>query len=377
MIWFSRGQACLPLPSLGIQALVDFSNGFALPTLAQGSTGKAGDGTWITVLPLPSNGAFAGSTLYAQAFSVDSVSPLSLLYTQGLRFTFRMSISPLFSALYDRMAYQKLVVDAKSGLALWNANAIKGFSYVGTEKYSCGGQTHWIVNVVDDKYKIPFVLIPGGSFIMGDMPMTIYPVHWVHVEPFLLAKTEITQSQWQSVMGSQPWQGTKLFGPYPTCAANWITWNLATLSPTYSFCGRTGWRLPSESEWEYACRAGTTTDFSFGNDWKKDLKDYAWFRDNANDYPHKVATKLPNSFGLHDMHGNVCEWVQDTHFQYYYGAPTNGSAWEKPSTWNYRVIRGGAQQFDAYACRSGNRSSSPPNGTNRLDPGFRPALSLR
>ena len=134
-------------------------------------------------------------------------------------------------------------------------------------------------------------------------------------------------------------------------------------------------RLPSESEWEYACRAGTTTAYSFGDD-ESLLGDYAWYLDNAGKagerYAHPVGQKLPNAWGLYDMHGNVWEWCEDPWHDNYDGAPTDGSVWPTGGRSRDRVLRGGSWGGNARHCRS-----APRNGhwsEHRNDPnGFRVA----
>ena len=136
-------------------------------------------------------------------------------------------------------------------------------------------------------------------------------------QPFGLGKYEVTQGQWKSVMGTEPWEGQSSVQIGEDNPATYVSWDDAT-----EFCKKltqresTGeeYRLPTEAEWEYACRAGTTTAYSFGDD-EKQLGEYAWFNGNALDvdekYAHAVGLKKPNPWGLHDMHGNVAEWCSD------------------------------------------------------------------
>jgi formylglycine-generating enzyme required for sulfatase activity len=125
--------------------------------------------------------------------------------------------------------------------------------------------------------------------------------------------------------------------------------------------GRT-YRLPSEAEWEYACRAGTTTAYSFGDDISQ-LGAYAWFYDNSNQQTHPVGEKQPNAWGLYDMHGNVWEWCQDRWHGSYQGAPGDGSAWETGSEKN-RLLRGGSWASGNGNCRVAYRNCAHDPGSS-------------
>jgi len=130
--------------------------------------------------------------------------------------------------------------------------------------------------------------------------------------------------------------------------------------------GTNKYRLPSEAEWEYACRAGTTTRYSFG-DSDSMLGEYAWYTDNSGSKTNQVGQKKPNPWGLYDMHGNVWEWVQDAGHSDYNGAPTDGSAWEESGS--YRVFRGCGWGSPAGYCRSAVRCYDARGRSNNL--GFR------
>lgn len=120
------------------------------------------------------------------------------------------------------------------------------------------------------------------------------------------------------------------------------------------------YRLPCEAEWEYVCRAGTTTRYSFGDDESK-LGDYAWYSENSGSETHPVGQKKPNSWGLYDMHGNVLEWCQDKWHDNYNGAPSDGSSWDESGSSSLRVYRGGSWSRNAGDCRSAIRYYDVPD----------------
>lgn len=211
---------------------------------------------------------------------------------------------------------------------------------------------------------LELVRVPAGSFEMGSALDPGYsadsemPAHTVTIgSEFQLGKYEVTQAQWNAVMGSVP-AGQMVTGPnYPVAMVSW------TMSQSFltalNALGLGTYRLASEAEWEYACRAGSNTRWCFGDDVAQ-LVNYAWYSPNTT--VKTVGTKLPNAFGLYDMHGNVYEWVQDWYHGTYVGAPTNGSAWESP-TGTSRVLRGGNYANAAVYCRSAYRNYNTPGGT--------------
>lgn len=200
-----------------------------------------------------------------------------------------------------------------------------------------------------------FVLIPAGSFTMGsDKSSDAKPVHKVTLtKPFYMGKYEVTQEQWDKIMGSN-----RSFhkGPKnPVANVAWLECQnfLYTLNknvPDRKF------RLPTEAEWEYACRAGSTTDYCYG-DGEADLHEYAWYESNSNNMTHPVGEKKPNAWGLYDMHGNVSEWCQDDYDNTYESAPADGSAWIRSfrSAPEDPVYRGGSFSSDASTLRSAGR----------------------
>ncbi|MFN9717593.1 MAG: SUMF1/EgtB/PvdO family nonheme iron enzyme [Planctomycetota bacterium] len=196
------------------------------------------------------------------------------------------------------------------------------------------------------------VLIPAGTFLMGSPASEKdrsedETQHQVTLSTgFYMGRTEVTQGQWRAVMGTEPWKGYAEADDQN--AASYIRWDEAT-----EFCnqlsqkeGKT-YRLPTEAEWEYACRAGTTTRFYFGDD-ESLLGEYEWFIGNAWDkdekYAHRVGQKKPNPVGLYDMHGNQNEWCSDQYAFFNNDGPLND-----------RVLRGGSWASSEQLCRSAYR----------------------
>jgi formylglycine-generating enzyme required for sulfatase activity len=222
---------------------------------------------------------------------------------------------------------------------------------------------HFLPEDLGNGIVLEMVYIPGGTFMMGS-PATEErreeyesPQHQVTVPAFYAGKYPITQAQWQAVMGNNPsyFKGEKR--PVET-----VSWDDAV-----EFCGKlsqqTGkkYRLLSEAEWEYACRAGTTTPFYFGETITSDLVNHNGSSPYANApkglnrrKTTDVGSFPPNAFGLYDMHGNVWEWCSDEWYENYNGTPTDGSSWE-PGTDNTRLLRGGSWSYRAVFCRSAFR----------------------
>ena len=208
------------------------------------------------------------------------------------------------------------------------------------------------------------VSIPGGEFIMGtdDGPVDVKPAHRVKVDGFLMDQNEITQEVYEKVAGKSPSRVKN-----PRNPVEQVTWTAAVkfcnirstqegLTPCYDLktweCdfATSGYRLPTEAEWEYACRAGSTSPFYFGYE-AKDLKLYAWFEGNSDSKPHVVNQKKPNGWGLNDMAGNVWEWCHDFYgAKYYRTSPTNNP--HGPPQGEKRVLRGGAWSSSADNCTS-------------------------
>ena len=223
--------------------------------------------------------------------------------------------------------------------------------------------------------------IPAGTFLMGSPDLLDDPgrrnneqQHKVTLtKPFYMQTTEVTQEQWTAVMGTEPWKGKVYVKEGPDYAATYVSWNDAV-----AYCKKLSekedktYRLPTEAEWEYACRAGTQTRWSFGDD-EKALGDYAWYRENAYDiderYAHQVELKKPNAFGLYDMHGNVWEWCHDYYVEdYYKQSPAKDPM--GPASGSSRVLRGGSwfgrTRYARSAGRGRNDAGARGSGGFRL-----------
>jgi len=244
----------------------------------------------------------------------------------------------------------------------------------------------------DNGLKMKLVWCPPGVVTMGSPPseqdrdddenqvgVSLTNGYW-------LGKYEVTQAEWKQVMGTEPWKDKDFVKESADYPATYISWDDAM-----QFCrklteqelkeGRlpTGWEytLPTEAQWERACRARTETRFSFGDEESK-LGEYAWFDENAFDanepYAHRVGQMKANPFGLHDMHGNVWEWCRDAYAEKLPGGRDPEVKADEKKDGSYRMYRGGGWNISAANCRSGNRGWNEPDFRGN-DFGFRPALS--
>lgn len=224
---------------------------------------------------------------------------------------------------------------------------------------------------------LPSIKLPTGRFLMGSLHGLPFapeePVHEVTLAGSIaITKYAITQAQYCAVMGNSPAQ----FTDYATAPVETVTWLEAK-----QFCEQLSTllqrvvRLPSEAEWEYACRGGTTTEYFFG-DGTSALPEYAWFDYNSAERTQPVGLKKPNPWGLCDMAGNVWEWCEDVWHGSYNGAPQDGCAWlTTEQRQSRRVVRGAAWNMDAFRCRSSYRSYDWQDAaTNR--PGFRVVVDV-
>ncbi len=205
-----------------------------------------------------------------------------------------------------------------------------------------------------------------GRFLMGaeDIP-SAQPVHQVEIKkPFWLADTACTQQLWEAVMGENP-----SYFPAPELPVDSVSFEMVT-----KFLKQTAFldfRLPTEAEWEYACRAGTTTNYNFGDEIRPNLARY------NEEKPTPVKYYPPNSRGLYQMHGNIWEWTQDCWHANYLGAPVDGSAWleQVSGDCDRRVFRGGSWADDPQILRSADRFGVNSDYAN-FNFGFRIAFDL-
>jgi formylglycine-generating enzyme required for sulfatase activity len=238
------------------------------------------------------------------------------------------------------------------------------------EQVALGGP---IVNTID----MVLVPIPPGEFLMGSPESEADRLgdetqHLVRItKPFYLSVHEVTQQQYEKVMGKNP--SSHKGDTKPVEMVNW--------DEAVAFCGKLSdeegveYRLPTEAEWEYACRAGTTTAWCFGDD-ASGIGEYAWYKDNSKDITHSVGGLKPNAWGLYDMHGNVWEWCQDWYGDYekslkVVSDPTGAAPGDRRSIMYDRVFRGGAFDTQPMYVRIAYRNMIAQPGGRILDLGFR------
>ncbi len=237
-----------------------------------------------------------------------------------------------------------------------------------------GGRAEFLTEDLGNDALLEMVAIPGGQFLMGspenepERSNDESPQHTVIIQPFYMGKFPVTQAQWQAVAALPKVKIDLNPDPSSFKGANRpvekVSWD-----DTIEFCARltkkTGkpYRLPSEAEWEYACRAGTTTPFHFGETITTDLANYngnytygSGPKGEYREQTTEVGKFPPNAFGLYDMHGNIWEWCQDAWHDSYEGAPADGTAWMSENDNNSRLLRGGSWNDNPRSCRSAVRN---------------------
>ena len=238
--------------------------------------------------------------------------------------------------------------------------------------------------VITNSIGMKLVLIPKGTFMMGssESEKGRYENETQHEvtisKDYYLGVHEVTQAQYEKVMGTNPshFQGAIVGGENADLPVENVSWYEAVefckkLSelPEEKKAGRV-YRLPTEAQWEYACRAGSKTAYSF-DDEEGLLPEHGWFNRNSSDRIHTVGLLEPNAWGLYDIHGNVWEWCSDWYGEYPNGALSDPTVTKKGS---YRVLRGGSWFHEAASCRSASRYRNYPSNRNSFI-GFRLALS--
>lgn len=229
------------------------------------------------------------------------------------------------------------------------------------------------VRITYDFYKnkigMELVLINAGEFTMGssenmkDLYPDEVPHHKVTIKkPFYICKYPITQKNWKDLMGKNHSSFSRGDDnkPVENVSRNDVLEFIAKLNESKR---SESYRLPTEAEWEYACRAGTTGMYSIDDE--SNLDEYAWYEENSGGKTHPVGQKKPNAWSLYDMHGNIWECVQDRWHDNYKGTPSDGSAWEDGEDINRRVMRGGSWNSEASSCRSANRHGFKQNSSKK------------
>ena len=224
---------------------------------------------------------------------------------------------------------------------------------------------------ITEKVKYELVKIPGGEFMMGSLEsekgrFNNESSHKVTVADFYIGRYAVTNIQYSQFLKEcsdipepEYWADRRFNQPQQPVVG--VSWN-----ESKKFAEWLGLRLPTEAEWEYACRAGSQTQYYFGDE-EKDLEKYGWYRKNSDSNLHSVGELLPNEFGLYDMAGNAWEWCDDWYNEYSSELQANPSG---PSKGDYRVLRGGGWSDDATICRSAYRDGAHPDGRDD-DVGFR------
>ena len=352
-------------------------------TVTDGTGAKAALSFSLTVSAQTAAPSFGNASIAAQSYTQNTaISSLTLPQATGGTAPLTYSLSPALPAGLSFNASTRELSGTPTA-----ALTATTYTYTVTDETGATATLSFSLTVTaasqpattTNSIGMELVLIPAGTFQMGSPDSESGrsdnegPVHQVTIgQAFYLGKYEVTQAQWQAVMGSNPSRFTSCGG---TCPVENVSWDdvQGFIEELNLREGVTTYRLPSEAEWEYATRGGTTTAYSFGNAENR-LGLYAWYRENSGSRTHPVGGKRPNPFGLYDVHGNVHEWVQDCANDGYAGAPSDGSAWGTGDCGN-RVQRGGAWNFNPRLLRSALRLRHS-SGSRSNFIGFRIARSV-
>ena len=330
------------------------------------NTGAITGGTAITITGTNLTGAssvrvgsgYATSVVVVNDTTVTAVTPAGTAGAKNVSLTTAGGIATLTGGFTYGVAWYTILEQAPNATVVPDATVRANIVASGFP---------WRVR--DNSSGIEMLLIPGGTFTMGEEGYAT-PVHTVTLtRAFYLGKTEVTQAQWQAKMLGNP-SYFKGYSDSPSKPVETVSWN-----DIAGFNTATGLRLPSEAEWEYACRGGTTTAYhsmpGYPNGWNDDslVGNIAWYDSNSGGLTHAVAGKAANAFGMYDMSGNVREYCNDRYGSYAAGNATDPAG---PSSGSYRVLRGSSWANNSISCRSSYRYGVDPGGRGN-DSGFRVA----
>lgn len=337
-------------------------------------------------LPATNSSAFYRVASLSQAIPLITQHPVSVAVAQGAEAEFSVLAGEPGSVSYEWRFNGTSLSGADSPILLIsNVQPANVGEYVAVVSKGSISQTSSPAALVITAPLGELVWIPSNTFAMGSpvsevdrdadegpqTTVTFTKGHWI-------GAYEVTQQEYSDVTGTNP----SFFNDAPDRPVEFLSWEdatnyCATLTERERTAGRIPsnyeYRLPTEAEWEYTCRAGTTTRFSYGDDiGYASLGDYAWYDANSSNMTQRVGRKLPNPWGLYDTYGNVWEWCQD----WYADAYSGGSVIDPmgPATGSMRVVRGGSYYFGGAPCRSANRGAVAQDGS-RYDLGFRVVLA--
>lgn len=277
--------------------------------------------------------------------------------------------------VYARLGEQEVRALARGAQAHWSEE-LSGFELERVERFEAGGEAHWMSVWSHEATGLEFVLVPGSTFTMGS-PSTEYtrademPQHEVSLGPFLMARTECTQEAWARVAGAAGLDRSPFYGGLSDSGLQRpmesVSWEDAS-----RWCEEAGLMLPTEAQWEYACRAGTRTEYAFGDEL---TPEQARLGRGRGEGPGGAGELEANAFGLHDMHGNLFEWCRDGYVDY--GGKVQRRTGLREGTSSSRVRRSSSFYGSAAQhARSASRYEYEP-GITAMDLGLRPALDLR